>query len=72
MARVAILLLVVLAAGCASDDGNARPYSMAAPADNSLTASAGQPAPMDPNRSISAGNCSQPIDPSAGGNLSCQ
>lgn len=72
MPRVAILLLIVLAAGCASDDGNAGRYSMAASADNNLTASAGEPAPMDPRRTISAGDCSQPIDPSAGGNLSCR
>lgn len=79
MPRPAILPLLVLAAGftalasgCASDDAHNTSYSMATSADKNLTASAGEPAPMDPSRSISVGDCSQPLDRSAGGNLSCR
>ena len=79
MPRLAILLPLVLAAclcalasGCTADGANDARYSMTASADNSLTAGAGEAAPMDPRRSIAERDCGQPIDPSAGGNLRCK
>jgi hypothetical protein len=74
MPRLAILLFLVLAFGCASDDtySDSGRYSTMAFTGNELMKSAGQAAPLDPTRPIADRNCAQPIDASAGGNLRCQ
>lgn len=79
MPRSAALLFFVLgAAGCASrqsDPGYASSetlrYSMTGVPGNDATVAAGQPAPLDPARSITERDCSKPID-MGGGNLRCR
>ena len=72
MPRFAALLLLVLgAAACASSDPDSGRYSMSASPGNDRTATAGQPARMDPTRSITDRDCSRPIE-AAGGNLRCR
>ena len=74
MSRSAFCLLIVLAAaGCASDEPQMTlgRYSMTASQDNNLTTNAGAPAPLDPTRPISDRDCSGAID-TGGGNLRCR
>jgi hypothetical protein len=71
MHRLAALSIVLLVAACASAEPPATGrYSMTAAQDNNRTATAGQPAPLDPTRPISDRDCSRPID-AGGGNLRC-
>ena len=73
MSRSAVIVLIALAAGgCASDEPEMTlgRYSMTASQDNNLTTNAGAPAPLDPTRTISDRDCSQPIDVES--NLRCR
>ena len=82
MPRPAILLLLVLAAGCASSESMNGSYSgssyrdysgsyrMRGAPDDTLTG-ASAPVPLEPTRTIAARDCSKPLPP-GGGNLRCQ
>jgi len=70
--RLAALLLIALAtAGCARSDMTTGRYTMTEEPSNNRTLAAGQPAPLDPTRSISERECSKPI-PLPDGNLLCR
>lgn len=80
MLRTAACLLIVLgAAACSSSSGPAASdsytatdrYSMTGTTANDYTASAGQPAHLDPTRPIADRDCSKPIEV-PGGNLRCR
>lgn len=72
MPRCAALLLLVLGAACASSEpATTGGYSMSGAPGKDLTATAGQPAPLDPTRSITVRDCSKPVQV-GGGNLSCR
>jgi hypothetical protein len=70
MHRSAALLLLVLAAGCASPADDIT-YDMTMTPDNLTTAGTGEPVPLDPSRPVSERDCSRPID-LGGGNLRCR
>ena len=69
---VFFLLLVLAAAGCASNEPEMTlgRYSMTAAQNNNMTTNAGAPAPLDPTRTISDRDCSQPIEVES--NLRCR
>jgi hypothetical protein len=73
MLRAAACLLIVL--GAAACSGASAPstgrYSMTATDDNNRTVAAGEPAPMDPTRTVADRDCSKAIE-NPGGNLRCQ
>ena len=73
MPRSVFMLLVIGAAACASpaSDTTSSRYGMTGEAENDATASAGEPAPLDPTRPITVRDCSKRID-EGGGNLSCR
>jgi hypothetical protein len=67
----ACLLIVLAAAGCARSDMNTGQYSMTEEPYNNRTLAAGEPAPLDPTRTVSDRDCSKAME-LGGGNLRCR